>query len=418
MTLEFVRAASTPQSSSPSPGEPVRVLIAYRDKTLFDVVSDPRLEIQRSFDPARPPRMIVLPCSRLDGMYVQTAEMLPPEAWRDVAVVFDGSAEGQQPPGKYLRRLKRFIADRGLEEDRCAFVTQNRSLSWRELRVPIFHYDYWFRRLFGWSEAEGEAGFERRLARFRARSEQRPKRYLSLNFTARSEKLIFLLRLIRDGLWDQGHVSFGGFEHLEKARGRSLEDVRAEMLRTPGFEALAGELVGLLPELDAKGQILFGKLAPRQDAYEGPRKPLGSMSFAEFDQTWFSAVAETEMSDKLDRITEKSLKALLNFHPQVLLGNPGSLARLKAFGFESFPGEIDESYDQESDPGRRFDMAYGEIVRLCRMDEAEMAKLERRISEVLIANARWGLVGFPQEYRRNWDPQIVSSLLALVPART
>ena len=148
------------------------------------------------------------------------------------------------------------------------------------------------------------------------------------------------------------------------------------------------------------------------------RKPLSSMIFAEFDQSWFSANAETEMAVKLDRVTEKSFKALLNFHPQVVLGNPGNLARLKAFGFESFPGEIDEAYDQEPDPRRRFDLAYREIVRLCRMDEAELERMEQRLTEVLIANARWGLVGFPQEYRKRWDPEIISNVLALVPARS
>jgi hypothetical protein len=401
----------------PSPGEPLRVLVAYQDKTLFDVISDPRLEIQRSFDPSRPPRMIVLPCSRLDRSFIQTAHTLPPEAWRDVAVVFDGSAEGQEPPGKYIRRMQRFIAERGLEEERCAFVTQNRRLNWRELRVRIFHYDYWFRRLFSWSEANGEDMFERGLERFHARPGRRPKRYLSLNFTARREKLLFLLSLLRDGLWDQGHISFGGFEHLRRARGWSLDDTSEELLRTPGFEDLAADLVGRLPELDAKGQILFGKLKPRQDLFEGARKPLSSMIFAEFDQSWFSATTETEMAVKLDRVTEKSFKALLNFHPQVVLGNPGTLARLKAFGFESFAGEIEESYDQEPDPRRRFDMAYREIVRLCRMDEDQLRRLEHRLSDVLIANARWGLIGFPREYPRKWDPEIVSSLLELVPAR-
>ena len=401
-----------------SPGEPLRVLVAYQDKTLFDVVSDARLEIQRAFDPARPPRMIVLPCSRLDRSFTQTAHTLPPEAWRDVAVIFDGSAEGQEPPGKYLRRLKSFIAERGLEEARCGFVTQNRRLNWRELEVRIFHYDYWFRRLFSWSQADGEAMFERGLERFRARPGRRPKRYLSLNFTARQEKLLFLLSLLRDGLWDQGHVSFGGFQHLERARGRSLDDIREELLQTPGFEDLAAGLVGRLPELDAKGPILFGKLKPRQGEFKGARKPLSSMIFAQFDQSWFSATTETEMAVKLDRITEKSFKALLNFHPQVVLGNPGTLGRLKAFGFESFAGEIDQSYDLESDPRRRFDMAYREIVRLCRMDEDELGRVEQRLSEVLIANARWGLVGFPQEYRKRWDPEIISSLLELLPARS
>jgi hypothetical protein len=104
MTVDPDRAAPT---AGPSPsGEPVRVLIAYDDKTLFDQAPDDRLEIQRAYDPARPPQMVVLPCPRMDQPFLQAAELMPPEAWANAAAVFDGSAEGHQLTGKYIRRLK------------------------------------------------------------------------------------------------------------------------------------------------------------------------------------------------------------------------------------------------------------------------------------------------------------------------
>jgi len=398
-----------------APGQPVRVLIAYDDKTLFDVLTDPRLEIQRAYDPSRPPQMIVMPCPRLDQAFKQAAGIVPPEGWQGVAAIFDGSGEGHELSGKYVRRLKWFIDARGLPEERCAFVSQNRRIGLRDLKVRTFHYDYWFRRLFNWSEADGEAMFEQGLERFRGRARRRPRRFFSLNFTVRREKLLFLLSLVRDDLWDQGYVSFAGFRHMAAARGYSIDDIRQDVLQTPGFEDMAAGLVALFPALDAKGQVLFGKVDKHRGG-EGLRKPLASMTFDEFDRSWFSAVVETEMGTKLDRVTEKSFKALLNFHPQVLLGNRHALARLRAFGFQTFAGEIDESYDQEADPRRRFEMAYAEILRLARLDEAELEGMERRLEEVLIANARWGLVGFPQEYRRRWDPEIVTELLSLVPA--
>ncbi len=400
--------------SLPRPQPPVRVLIAYEDKTLFDVLTDPRLEIQRAYDPSRPPRMIVLPCPRMDLAFRQAEDVVPPEVWREAAVIFDGSGEGHEPSGKYLRRLKWFIDARGLQEERCAFVSQNRRIGLRDLKLRIFHYDYWFRRLFSWSQAEGEEMFRQGLERFQARARRRPKRFFSLNFTVRREKLLFLLRLVRDGLWDEGYVSFAGFQHMAGARGYSMADIRQDLLATPGFEDLAAELALLMPALDAKGQILFGHVRTARDG-AGLRKPLASMTFEEFDRSWFSAVVETEMGVKLDRVTEKSFKALLNFHPQVVLGNHRALGRLRAFGFNTFAGEIDESYDEEPDPRRRFELAYAEIVRLAALDEAELDAMERRLTDVLIANARWGLVDFPEQYRRQWDPQIISALLSLVP---
>ncbi len=397
-------------------GPPVRVLIAYDDKTLFDVLTDPRLEIQRAYDPSRPPQMIVMPCPRLDMAYRQAADIVPPEVWRNAAAVFDGSGEGHQLGGKYLRRLKWFIDARGLAEERCAFVSQNRRLGLRDLNVRVFHYDYWFRRLFSWSQDEGEQMFRQGLERFQSRPTHRAKRFFSLNFTVRREKLLFLLRLIRDGLWDQGYISFAGFRHMAAARGYSLAGIRQDLLETPGFEDLAAELAPLIPELDSKGQVLFGQVAVARDG-AGLRKPLASMTFEEFDRSWFSAVVETEMGVKLDRLTEKSFKALLNFHPQVVLGNHRALARLRAFGFETFAPEIDETYDQEADPRRRFELAYAEIVRLARLDEAELEAMERRLADVLVANARWGLIEFPEQYRRHWDPAIVTELLSLIPPK-
>ncbi len=121
------------------------------------------------------------------------------------------------------------------------------------------------------------------------------------------------------------------------------------------------------------------------------------------------------MTATVDCVTEKSFKAPLNFHPQVIMGNPGAMARLRAFGFQSFSPFIDETYDQETDPRRRFELAYAEIRRLCALDEADLARMERELSPVLIANARWGVIGLREQYRRTIDPELVSSLLALCP---
>ncbi len=392
-------------------GPKTRVLVPYDEKTLFDLVTDPRVEVQRSFDAERQPDLVVLPSSRLDLSFRKAAELIPPEVWRRVAVVFDGSLEGPVFSEAYVRKVRLFLARREVSEQRCAYITQNRAAAWPGSDIRILHYDYWIRRLFSWSREEGLAEFERRRERFHERPKVRPRRFLSFNLTARASKLLFLLILLRDGLWDQGYVSFGGFQHLAEAQGRSLQDVRNRVLLTPGFQDLAAELIQYIPALDAKGQILFGRVKRRSDG--SLRKPTDGAWAAEFDQSWFTAATETEMSAAVDRITEKSFKALVSFHPQVILGNAGALKRLGAYGFQSFSPWIDEAYDQEPDPRRRFDMAYGEIRRLCAADEATLARMEEGCAERLIANARNGFVDLPARYREVLDPEIVSQLLAL-----
>jgi hypothetical protein len=61
------------------------------------------------------------------------------------------------------------------------------------------------------------------------------------------------------------------------------------------------------------------------------------------------------MRPRLTRVTEKVIKPLLNFHPLLVLGNPGALRLVRAFGFHTFGAIYDESYDDISDVRDRFE---------------------------------------------------------------
>jgi hypothetical protein len=97
-----------------------------------------------------------------------------------------------------------------------------------------------------------------------------------------------------------------------------------------------------------------------------------------------------------------------------VLGNPGSLQMVRSYGFVTFEEIFDESYDDELDPRRRFDMVYGELTRLCRLDEKELLAMERRVTDKLIFNAKWGFTEFPGAYRRQRDTALVDEILAAV----
>ena len=406
---------SVPSDPSPPPG-PWRVLLTDHHKTLFHLVRDPRVEIQRAYDPERRPHLIVIAAPKLSATFDAPIRGLPPEAFAGAGLVIDATGKGAEPTPGFTGRLQEVLAERGLTEARCALVANNRNAALPGSNVRIFHYDYWMRRMFNEYRKKGIAKFELRLAHFRAREACRPRRFLSFNMTARRWKLMFLLSLLRDGLWDAGYISFGGFAHVDRPMGETLEEVAAGLLKTDGFEDLAVELRRFLPALQAKGRVLFGEIPRTQEGVM--RKATDGNRIEEFDLSWFSATTETEMSGTKDYVTEKPFKALLNFQPQVILGNAGELRRLKAFGFRSFRPWIDESYDREPDPRRRFDMAYAEIRRLCALSEAEMAWMEQALADVLVANARKGLVDLPRRYREEWDPEIVTSLLALSPGAT
>lgn len=121
---------------------------------------------------------------------------------------------------------------------------------------------------------------------------------------------------------------------------------------------------------------------------------------------------ETDVSNRLHRITEKPFKPLLCFHPLIVLGSCDSLRLIREYGFETFPGVFDESYDQEADLRTRFEMVFGQVERLCRMDEAELARLSEAAAEAVVFNAFWGLTRLPALFRDRIDTALVDRLIA------
>jgi hypothetical protein len=271
----------------------------------------------------------------------------------------------------------------------------------------VVNYDYWIRRFAAQVSAGGESLFLRRYQAFKSRPRRRERRFLSLNLTARPTKILFLLRLLADGLWDRGFISFGGFERLHQARAYGMEKIHKEIrVRCPGFADMLAELEPLLPRLDAMGPMLLR--APGAPADQN--NLVFEDELAEYGRSWFSVVTESEMMDRPSRITEKPLKALLNFHPLIVLGNPGALAMIRELGFQTFPEIIDESYDEEPDPRRRFDMAYRQIERLSRMDEAELDRLEAKVADKLRFNAQFGSSWLVRRFRDQIDPAVLDAL--------
>jgi hypothetical protein len=366
---------------------------------------------------------LVLFQSSFDLGFVNGAGRIPESAWSWVRrgvgkVVFDASREARPHHPEESEALHRFLRTVGAPLEQAIYVTQDRQYGpayqayCAGAGVPkpmkVVNYDYWIRRFLRSYEDDGRTVFEQRLAAFRSRPERRERRFLSLNLTARQCKVLFLLSLMRDGLWDAGFISFGGFGRMASRKQRSFDRFIRE-LGARGFADLAEGLAPLLPSLDGRGEIILGRT---REAPGIENEWCDDEALEEYSSSWFSAVTETEMRDQPCRITEKPLKAMVNFHPPVVFGNPGSLQMLRKLGFETFPELIDESYDEEPDPRRRFDMAYDQVRRLCRMDEVELARLMAGASEKLVFNAEHGLTRLPLIYREQIDEALMAAILA------
>ena len=366
-------------------------------------------------------QIALLPAS-LNFDFVAGFDDIPDWAWEparrgDAKVVFDASLEGHPHDAERTRQLHEVLERARTPREQAVYITQDRGYAEAYRRhcaetadgppMKVIVYDYWIRQVLRRYERAGEQTFEARRQAYVARPRRRGRRFLSLNNTLRPTKTLFLLRLLRDGLWPQGAISVGGVKALRAAKGLSDRALNRSLFGVRGFQDLKRELRPLLPELEAMGQVRFF-------AAEPDRAPstVGDEPLAEYADTWFSVVTETEMRDWPNRITEKPLKPLLNFHPFVMLGNAGALGLLRDYGFESYPGLFDEAYDEEPDPRRRFEWVYREVQRLCALDEAELGRLDRAAEETVIRNARHGLVHLPWRFRDEIDPRLVRDILA------
>jgi hypothetical protein len=420
-------------ASSTSPGalraRPVTVAVVSPGRHLFEAIHDERVALVDVNSGPPNPSLVVFPCGHDRHFEKVTPAALPAPVRASVAsgtsaLVFDSSVEGVKHKAHTTGELHDAVKGLGASPLNCVYVTQDRGFE-REYReycssigfdpvLAILNYDYWIWYAFAQYEAEGERVFEQRLEAFRSRPQHRARRFLSLNRTARDAKLLFLLSLHRDGLWDKGFVSFGGFQRPDQPKGEKPRPTPEQLAQSmPGFDDKVAELAPFLDALDARGRVLLGMERHGWTRLELWNAGLAA-DLAEYDQSWFSVATETEMRPRISRITEKSLKPLANFHPMLVLGNPGSLQMVRSYGFATFEEIFDESYDDELDPRRRFDMVYGELTRLCRLDERELLAMERRVEDKLIFNARWGFTEFPGAYRRQRDTALVDQILVAV----
>jgi len=75
-----------------------------------------------------------------------------------------------------------------------------------------------------------------------------------------------------------------------------------------------------------------------------------------YDTSFFSIVNESQFGSYTHTfLTEKTWKAIFNFHPFVIVGSPNSLRYLKERGFDTFEDIFDSSYDSIIDEDKRLE---------------------------------------------------------------
>jgi len=102
-------------------------------------------------------------------------------------------------------------------------------------------------------------------------------------------------------------------------------------------------------------------------------------NFAEASDSLFYVPTETVYFGNRLHITEKTFKAIALEMPFVLVAPAGSLEYMRSYGFQTFSGIIDESYDQETDDFQRLEKVMALLKDLDALTKQEKMQLHRHL---------------------------------------
>ena len=103
------------------------------------------------------------------------------------------------------------------------------------------------------------------------------------------------------------------------------------------------------------------------------------------DALW-NIVTETVFYYNKLHLTEKIFKPIVSKQPFMLVAAPGNLAYLRSYGFKTFDGIIDESYDLIQDNDQRTAAVVDQLAWYCGLSEDEKLDVIKRIEPIVLHN--------------------------------
>ena len=114
-----------------------------------------------------------------------------------------------------------------------------------------------------------------------------------------------------------------------------------------------------------------------------------SLMVSLMDDSYFSVVLEAYFENpslKQTYVTEKSLRPMLAKKPFIVVGQKGTLKELKERGYKTFHPFINEEYDEENNPVKRYFKVIIEINKLCKLSIEELHNFMEPLKEIVEHN--------------------------------
>ena len=138
----------------------------------------------------------------------------------------------------------------------------------------------------------------------------------------------------------------------------------------------------------------------------------------DYTQTGIEVVLETVFDDSRWHLTEKTLRPIACGKPFILAATPGSLEYLRRYGFETFAGLIDESYDTIIDSQHRLDAIVAEMKRIAALDTAAKQVLYAKLHEIAQRNKQHFFNGLADQVINEYKTNLNQAMITMNQHRT
>ena len=185
----------------------------------------------------------------------------------------------------------------------------------------------------------------------------------------RSYRIYFVSQLREQGLLEHGQVSFGVTDNLFDDWQDEVADPASKLSEQAKLH-IERNLTGV-----SKLVIDHAEL-PGSASADIPRG---------IDALWHIVTETVFYYDKL-HLTEKIFKPIVSKQPFMLLAAPGNLEYLRSYGFKTFDGIIDESYDNIQDPDARTEAVVAQLAWYCNLPAQEKNTVIERLAPIVDYN--------------------------------
>lgn len=135
----------------------------------------------------------------------------------------------------------------------------------------------------------------------------------------------------------------------------------------------------------------------------------------DYKSSGIEVVLETLFDDSRLHLTEKSLRPIACGKPFILAATAHSLQYLRDYGFKTYDGLIDESYDLIQDPLERLTAIVAELKRISNLPASKKQQLWRDLHSIANYNKK---LFFSREWESSITDELTSNLNAAIAKAT